>query len=55
MNKMSEEGYTTVFHPGEQGVTVHKPATIKILSTNKPVLKGSKTKGLWSVTTYQSE
>ncbi len=55
MNKMSDEGYTTVFHPGEKGVTVHKPRTIKILTTNKPVLKGSKAKGLWSVTTNQSE
>ena len=24
VNKMAEEGYTTIFHPGEDGVTVHK-------------------------------
>ncbi len=24
INKMSEEGYTTIFHPGEEGVTIHK-------------------------------
>jgi hypothetical protein len=25
INKWSEEGYTTVFHPGKKGVTVHNP------------------------------
>jgi hypothetical protein len=55
VNKMSEEGYTKVFHPGEQGITVHKPGKIKILTTNNTVLKGSNAKGLWSVTTNQSE
>ena len=29
INKISQEGYTTVFHPGEEGVTIHKPGTIK--------------------------
>ena len=24
VNKMAEEGYTTIFHPGEEGVTIHK-------------------------------
>ncbi len=25
VNKWSEEGYTTVFHPGKKGITVHNP------------------------------
>ena len=24
VNKMAEEGYTTIFHQGEEGVTIHK-------------------------------
>ena len=24
VNKLAEEGYTTIFHPGEEGVTIHK-------------------------------
>ena len=24
VNKMANEGYTTIFHPGEEGVTIHK-------------------------------
>jgi hypothetical protein len=30
VNKMSEEGYTTIFHPGEEGVTVHDKGTLTI-------------------------
>jgi hypothetical protein len=50
-NKMTKVGYTTVFHPGDQGVTIHKPRTFTILTTNQPVLNGSKSKGLWSIAT----
>ena len=51
VNKMSEEGYTTIFHPGEEGVTVHKSDTITITTTEPPVLQGCKAKGakLWMV------
>ncbi len=28
VNTMSKEGYTTNFHPGEEGITVHKPGTL---------------------------
>jgi hypothetical protein len=55
MNKMAKEGYTTVFHPGKEGVTVHKPGTFKILTTDKPVLTRSNLKGLWPVTTNENE
>jgi hypothetical protein len=51
VNKMAEEGYTTIFHPGEEGVTVHKTGTVTIATTEPPVLQGFKRKGakLWTV------
>ena len=41
VNKLAEEGYTTIFHPGEDGVTIHEPG----------ILQGCKTNGekLWIV------
>ncbi len=42
VNKWSEEGYTTVFHPGEQGVTVHNPGTLTMTTSEPPVLQGHK-------------
>jgi hypothetical protein len=55
INKISQEGYTTVFHPGEEGVTIHKPGTIKIITSKPPVLQGYKTNKakLWTVTAGQ--
>lgn len=57
VNKMSEEGYTTIFHPGEEGVTVHKTDTITIATTEPPVLQGCKAKGekLWTVSADDEE
>ncbi len=51
VNKMSEEGYTTIFHPGEEGVTIHKEGSIQIIMTEPPVLHGHKLNGekLWTV------
>ena len=48
---MSEEGYTTIFHPGEDGVTIHKEGTLTITTSAPPVLKGKKTKAakLWTI------
>jgi hypothetical protein len=45
VNKMAKEGYTTVFHPGEKGVTIHKPGTISITTAELPILQGCKSKG----------
>jgi hypothetical protein len=55
INKTSQEGYTTVFHPGEEGVTIHKPGTIKIITSKPPVLQGYTTNKakLWTVTAGQ--
>ncbi len=53
VNTMSKEGYTTVFHPVKEGVTVHKPGTFKILTTDKPVLTRINSDGLWTVATKE--
>ena len=51
VNKMSQEGYTTIFHPGDKGVTIHKKGSLQIITTNSPVLHGHKINGekLWTV------
>jgi hypothetical protein len=42
VNKWSEEGYTTVFHPGKKGVMVHNPGTLTMTTSKPPVLQGYK-------------
>jgi len=51
VSKMSDEGYTTIFHPGEEGVTIHKKGTINITTSEPPVLKGEKENmaKLWTI------
>jgi len=51
VNKMAEEGYLTIFHPGEQGVTIHSPKSVSIIAKTPPVLQGCKSKGakLWTI------
>jgi hypothetical protein len=51
INKLAKEGYTTVFHPGETGVTIHKPGMITNTMIKPPILQGCKSKGakLWTV------
>ncbi len=51
VNKLAEEGYTMIFHPGEEGVTIHKKDTITIGTTEPPVLQGSKSRRSKSWTT----
>jgi hypothetical protein len=48
---MSEEGYTTVFHPGNEGVTIHEQGTITISTSEPLVLQGCKSniEKLWMV------
>jgi hypothetical protein len=45
INKMAKEGYTTTFHLGEEGVTMHKLGTLTIAMTELPILQGCKPKG----------
>ena len=56
VNKMAEEGYTTIFHPGEEGVTIHKKGTVSITTTEPPVLQGCKVKGakLWTTLAHET-
>ena len=48
---MAEEGYLTIFHPGEQGVMIHSPGSVSIITKSPPVLQGCKPKGakLWTI------
>ena len=56
VNKMAESGYTTIFRPGDKGVTFHKEGTLTITTSAPPVLQGSKEKGemLWTVSVPQT-
>jgi hypothetical protein len=51
IRKLSEEGYTIVFHSGKKGVTVHKPDTLTMTTSELLVLQGHKPRGakLWTV------
>ncbi len=53
VNKMAENGHTTIFHKGNKGVTIHKSGTLTITTSEPPVLRGSKPTGsnLWTVLT----
>jgi hypothetical protein len=42
LNKMSEEGYTTIFHPGEEGVSIHKKVHSPSQPANLQFSKGAK-------------
>ena len=57
VNKLSEEGYTTIFHPKNKGVTVHERGTLTIVTSNPPVIQGCKEKGdnLWTVSANEEE
>ena len=37
VNKMAENGYTTIFHEGNEGVTIHKSGTLTITTSEPPV------------------
>jgi hypothetical protein len=56
VNKMSENGYTTVFLPGNQGITIHKEGTLTITTSKPPVLQGCKANGekLWIALTQDT-
>jgi hypothetical protein len=57
VHNISEEGYMTIFHPGNKGVTIHKPDTLNI-TMNKPlVIQGRKEEGqiLWTIETSEED
>jgi len=53
---MAENGYTTIFRPGDEGVTFHKEGTLTIKMSEPPVLQGCKKKDetLWAVSVPQT-
>jgi hypothetical protein len=57
VNKMSEKEYTTIFHPGEEGVSIHKKGTLTITASKPPVLQGCKSnqEKLWMVSAKQND
>ena len=54
---MSEEGYTTIFHPGEEGVSIHKKCTLTITTSEPPFLQWCKSnqEKLWTVSANQND
>jgi hypothetical protein len=54
---MLSEGYTTIFHPGNKGVTIHEPYTLNITMNKPPVLQGHNEEGqkLWTIATSEEE
>jgi hypothetical protein len=53
VNKMTENGHSTIFHEGNEGVTIHKSGPLTITTSEPPLLRGSKPTGsnLWTVLT----
>ena len=51
VSKWADEGYTTIFHPGEEGVTIHDKDSLTITMKTPPLLHGIKTNGdkLWTI------
>jgi hypothetical protein len=45
VNKMAENGSTTIFRPGDKGVTIHIKGTLTITTSKPPVLQGCKQRG----------
>ena len=57
-SKWADEGYTTIVHPGDNGVTVHRPGTLSsMVFCEPPVLRGHKPCGakLWTTTLGRSK
>ncbi len=56
VHKLSNKGYMTIFHPENEGVTVHEKGTLTITTSNPPVLQGCKEEGgkLWTVTAKEN-
>ncbi len=46
--KLADAGYTTIFHPGDTGVTIHGSGDVVIQHSSSPVLQGwQDDAGLW--------
>eukprot|EP00956_Cyclotella_meneghiniana_P007409 scaffold10112_cov34-Cyclotella_meneghiniana.AAC.2 len=50
VSPLANNGYTTIFHPYDEGVTVHDANTFELTFNAPPVLQGCRnTAGLWTV------
>ena len=50
VSPLANAGYTTIFHPHKQGVTVHDKDSFKLTFKEPPVLQGCRNEaGLWTV------
>jgi hypothetical protein len=45
VSEWADEGYTTIFHSGENGVTGHRPDSLSLIFGEPPVLQGYKACG----------
>ena len=52
VSTLASNGYTTIFHPDDEGVTVHDKDSFKLTFKSPPVLQGCRNAaGLWTVPT----
>ncbi len=50
VSRLANNGYTTIFHPYKQGVTVHDADSFSLTLKSPPVLQGCRNEaGLWTV------
>ena len=50
VKQLADQGYTTIFHPHLEGVTVHDNDGFKLVISKPPLLQGWREKGeLWTV------
>lgn len=50
VKQLADQGYTTIFHPYSQGVSVHDNDGFKLVTSKPPLLQGWRDQGgLWTV------
>ncbi len=50
VKQLADQGYTTIFNPYLQGVTIHDNDSFKLVTSKPPLLQGWRdTGGLWTV------
>ena len=50
VRQLADNGYTTIFHPHKQGVTVHDTDSFKLTTSEPALLQGWREEGgLWTV------
>ena len=50
MKQLADNGYVTIFHPGDKGVTVHDENDVKLTLQRTALLQGWRdSQGLWQI------